>query len=41
MMKHFGHKALVLGTVLGMALAALAWAPVAQAAGYEVRMPVE
>lgn len=41
MMKHFGHKALVLGTVLATALAALAWAPGAQAAGYEVRMPVE
>lgn len=37
MMKHFGHKGLVLGAVLGV----LAWAGGAQAAGYEVRMPVE
>lgn len=37
MMKHFGHKGLVLGAVLGV----LAWAFGAQAAGYEVRLPVE
>ena len=37
MMKHFGHK----GLVLGAAMCALAWVGSAQAAGYEVRMPVE
>ncbi|MBU1039545.1 MAG: AMIN domain-containing protein [Proteobacteria bacterium] len=37
MMKHFGHKGLVLGAVF----CALAWVGSAQAAGYEVRMPVE
>jgi hypothetical protein len=37
MMKHFGHKGLVLGAVLCV----LAWAGNAQAAGYEVRLPVE
>ena len=41
MMKHFGHKGLVLGAVLGAALGALGWAAGAQAAGYEVRLPVE
>jgi len=37
MMKYFGHKGLVLGTVLCV----LAWAGNAPAAGYEVRLPVE
>jgi hypothetical protein len=37
MMKHFGHKGLILGAALGV----LAWAGCALAAGNEVRLPVE
>lgn len=37
MMKHFGRKGLVLGAVLCV----LAWTGGAQAAGYEVRLPVQ